>query len=315
MTRLMIETERVAKSFGRTRALRGIDLAVPEGRVTGLLGPNGAGKTTLVRILATLTRPDSGHARVAGHDVSANPRAVRRAIGLAGQYAVVDETLTGRENLQMTARLYRLSRTEAKRQAAAVLEKLSLSQAADRPVRTYSGGMRRRLDLGASLVGRPRVLLLDEPTTGLDPAARNSLWELVKDLVAEGATVLLTTQQLEEADRLASDIVIVDQGVVVAHGAPDELKARLGDDLIQVTVGREYAARAAAALMELGTGRPPGTDLIAGTVSVRLPPGSGAVPSVVRTLDQAGVPLTDVTVRRPSLDDIFLALTTAGSRS
>jgi daunorubicin resistance ABC transporter ATP-binding subunit len=280
---LMIEAEQVVKSFRRTRALRGVDLAVPEGQVTGLLGPNGAGKTTLVRILATLVKPDSGRARVAGQDVAANPRTVRRAIGLAGQYALVDETLTGRENLEMTARLYHLGRADARRQAAAVLDRLSLADAADRPVRTYSGGMRRRLDLGASLVGRPRVLLLDEPTTGLDPAARNELWAFIRDLVAEGATLLLTTQLLEEADRLATDIVIIDHGAVVAYGTPEKLKDQLGYDLVQVTVGPDHVGAA------------------------------GAVPAVVRALDQANVPVTDVIVRRPSLDDIFLALT--GSRS
>jgi ABC-2 type transport system ATP-binding protein len=310
---LMIEAEQVVKSFRRTRALRGVDLAVPEGQVTGLLGPNGAGKTTLVRILATLVKPDSGRVRVAGRDVADHPQAVRRAIGLAGQYALVDETLTGRENLEMTARLYHLGRAEARRQAAAVLDRLSLADAADRPVRTYSGGMRRRLDLGASLVGRPRVLLLDEPTTGLDPAARNELWAFIRDLVAEGATLLLTTQLLEEADQLAADVVIIDHGAVVAHGTPEKLKAQLGYDLVQATVGPDHVGVAAAALSGIAGPRPPEADPAAGTVSVRVPPGSGAVPAVVRALDQMNVPVTDVIVRRPSLDDIFLALT--GSRS
>jgi ABC-2 type transport system ATP-binding protein len=234
----MIEATGVGKSFGKTRALDGLDLAVAENRVTGLLGPNGAGKTTLIRILATLLKPDEGQVRVAGYDVVAQPLAVRRAIGLAGQYAVVDETLTGRENLEMTGQLYRLSHRTARQRAAEVLDRLSLTDAADRPVRTYSGGMRRRLDLGASLVGRPPVLLLDEPTTGLDPAARNELWAYIRDLVAEGATLLLTTQLLEEADHLADDIVIINHGTVVAHGSPDELKARLGGERVETVVVR-----------------------------------------------------------------------------
>jgi ABC-2 type transport system ATP-binding protein len=308
---LMIETRQLEKSFGKTRALRGIDLTVGENQVTGLLGPNGAGKTTLIRILATLLRPDRGPGvvvRVAGFDALTNPYAVRGAIGLAGQYAVVDETLTGRENLEMTGRLYRLGRAEARRAAAAVLERLSLADAADRPVRTYSGGMRRRLDLGASLVGRPRVLLLDEPTTGLDPAARTELWAYITDLVAEGTTVLLTTQQLAEADHLASDIVIIDRGTVVAQGPPETLKARLGDDLLEVTVGADQVGTAAAALKALAAG-PPEADSVTGTVRLRVPAGAGAVPAAVRALDEARVPVTDVAVRRPSLDDIFLALT------
>jgi ABC-2 type transport system ATP-binding protein len=238
MMPLMIEATGVQKSFGKTRALGGLDLAVAQNQVTGLLGPNGAGKTTLIRILATLLRPDKGQVRVAGYDVTAQPFAVRRAIGLAGQYAVADETLTGRENLEMTGQLYRLSRRVARKRAAEVLDRLSLTTAADRPVRTYSGGMRRRLDLGASLVGRPPVLLLDEPTTGLDPAARNELWAYIRDLVAEGATLLLTTQLLEEADQLADDIVIIDHGTVVAHGTPDELKARLGGERVETVVVR-----------------------------------------------------------------------------
>ncbi len=235
---LMIEATGVGKAFGRTRALDGMYLAVGENRVTGLLGPNGAGKTTLIRILATLLRPDKGQVRVAGYDVIAQPYAVRKTIGLAGQYAVVDQTLTGRENLEMTGRLYRLTRAGAKKQAADVLERLSLTDAADRPVRTYSGGMRRRLDLGASLVGRPKVLLLDEPTTGLDPAARNELWAYIREMVAEGTTLLLTTQQLEEADQLADDIVIIDHGAVIAQGSPDELKARIGGERVEMTVRR-----------------------------------------------------------------------------
>jgi daunorubicin resistance ABC transporter ATP-binding subunit len=304
----MIEAEGLRKSFGTTQALNGLGLRVGAGRVTGLLGPNGAGKTTLVRIFATLTRPDAGLARVAGHDVVAEPRAVRRAIGLAGQYAVVDETLTGRENLEMTGRLYKLGRADARRQAALVLERLSLSDAADRPARTYSGGMRRRLDLGASLVGRPRVLLLDEPTTGLDPFARNELWSFIRELVADGVTVLLTTQLLDEADQLADDVVIIDRGTVVAQGAPDDLKARLGDDTVHLRVAAEAAQRAVDALIQLSAAVPE-FDPVSATVSLRVPSGASAVPAAVRALDEASVPVTGVTVSRPSLDDIFLALT------
>jgi daunorubicin resistance ABC transporter ATP-binding subunit len=304
----MIEAEGLRKSFGTTQALNGLGLRVGAGRVTGLLGPNGAGKTTLVRIFATLTRPDAGLARVAGHDVVAEPRAVRRAIGLAGQYAVVDETLTGRENLEMTGRLYKLGRADARRQAALVLERLSLSDAADRPARTYSGGMRRRLDLGASLVGRPRVLLLDEPTTGLDPFARNELWSFIRELVADGVTVLLTTQLLDEADQLADDVVIIDRGTVVAQGAPDDLKARLGDDTVQLRVAAEAAQRAVDALIQLSAAVPE-FDPVSATISLRVPSGASAVPAAVRALDEASVRVTGVTVSRPSLDDIFLALT------
>jgi ABC-2 type transport system ATP-binding protein len=304
----VIETRGLAKSFAKTQALAGIDLAVGENQVVGLLGPNGAGKTTLIKILATLLRPDAGYARVAGHDVVRQPVAVRRAIGLAGQYAVVDETLTGRENLEMTGRLYRLDRATARRQASQVLDRLSLADAADRPVRTYSGGMRRRLDLGASLVGSPKVLLLDEPTTGLDPAARKELWAYITDLVAAGATVLLTTQQLEEADTLAHHVVIIDHGQVVAEGSPEALKARLGADLIEVTVRPGQASAAAKAVSSLSPA-PPHADQTTGTISLRVPRGTGALPGVVHALEDAHVEISDVTVHRPSLDDVFLALT------
>jgi ABC-2 type transport system ATP-binding protein len=306
----VIEARGLAKSFARTQALAGIDLSVGENQVVGLLGPNGAGKTTLIKILATLLRPDAGYARVAGHDVVRQPVAVRRAIGLAGQYAVVDEMLTGRENLEMTGRLYRLDRATARRQASQVLGRLSLADAADRPVRTYSGGMRRRLDLGASLVGSPRVLLLDEPTTGLDPAARRELWAYITDLVAAGATVLLTTQQLEEADALAHHVVIIDHGRVVAEGSPGALKARLGADLIEITVRPGQASAAAKAVSSLSPA-PPQADQATGTVSLRVPHGTGAIPGVVHALEDARVEISDVTVHRPSLDDVFLALTGA----
>ena len=236
MNEPMIEVEGLHKAFGETRALDGVDLCVPAATVLGLLGPNSAGKTTLVKVLATLLEPDAGWARVAGRDVVREPTAVRSMIGLAGQYAAVDEVLTGRENLELVGRLYRLSAPEARRRAEAALEQLSLTDAADRPVRTYSGGMRRRLDLGASLVGRPRILILDEPTTGLDPRTRMELWAFIQQLVRDGTTVLLTTQYLEEADELAESIVVIDHGRVIARGTSDELKSQLGGDVLEVGV-------------------------------------------------------------------------------
>src|ERR1700722_5882751 len=248
----MIEVEGVSKSFGATRALAGVDMSVPAGTVQGLLGPNGAGKTTLVRILATLLAPDTGQARVSGVDVQKDPNTVRRLIGLAGQYAAVDETLTGRENLVMVGRLYRLGAKLAKVRAAESLERLGLVEAADRVVKTYSGGMRRRLDLSASLVGRPRVLILDEPTTGLDPRTRLDMWSFIRDLVTDGTTVLLTTQYLEEADQLADHIVVIDRGKVIASGTSAELKSRLGSELIEVEVLAGDLEPALAALTEVG---------------------------------------------------------------
>src|SRR5229473_3013341 len=252
----MIDVEGISKSFGETKALAGVDMSVPAGTVQGLLGPNGAGKTTLVRILATLLAPDTGRARISGVDVQKDPDTVRSLIGLAGQYAAVDETLTGRENLVMIGRLYRLSRQVAKARAQESLDRLGLLEAADRPVKTYSGGMRRRLDLGASLVGRPQVLILDEPTTGLDPRTRLDMWSFIRDLVAEGTTVLLTTQYLEEVDKLANHSVVIDRGRVIASGTSDELKARVGSDLIEVEVSAAELDRATAALRGIGCGAP-----------------------------------------------------------
>ncbi len=252
----MIDVEGISRSFGETRALAGVDMSVPAGTVQGLLGPNGAGKTTLVRILATLLAPDTGRARVSGVDVQKDPNTVRSLIGLAGQYAAVDETLTGRENLVMVGRLYRLGAKLAKVRAAESLERLGLVEAADRPVKTYSGGMRRRLDLGASLVGRPRVLILDEPTTGLDPRTRLDMWSFIRDLVAGGTTVLLTTQYLEEADQLADHSIVIDRGQVIASGTSAELKARLGSDLIEIEVRGAELDRATAALAGIGCGAP-----------------------------------------------------------
>jgi len=304
----IVEVEDVARAFGETQALRGVDLIVPEGGVVALLGPNGAGKTTLVRILSTLLAPDAGVARIAGFDVVDHPTAVRRSIGLAGQYAAVDETLTGRENLEMVGRLSRLSRDVATERAAEVLERVSLVEAADRQLKTYSGGMRRRLDLGAGLVASPRVLLLDEPTTGLDPANRLDLWVYLRDLVDEGATVLLTTQYLEEADQLADDIVVVDHGRVIAHGTPTELKRGLATDVLDVTVDDDVVARVGELLQGIGTDAP-SVDREAPKVSIAVDGGASSLVDAVRRLDDEGIRVVDITLRRPSLDDVFLALT------
>ena len=304
----IVEVEGIARSFGDTQALCGVDLSVPEGGVVALLGPNGAGKTTLVRILSTLLEPDAGSARVAGFDVVKEPTAVRRCIGLAGQYAAVDETLTGRENLEMVGRLSRLSKRLAAERAAEVLERVSLTDAADRQLKTYSGGMRRRIDLGAGLVARPRVLLLDEPTTGLDPANRLDLWAYLRDLVNEGSTILLTTQYLEEADQLASDVVVIDHGTVIATGTPTELKQRLAGDVLDVTVDDADLERVVTLVADIGHERP---TVDRGTRRVSLPVEGGAqsLVEVVRRLDEAGIKVVDITLRRPSLDDVFLALT------
>ena len=304
----IIDVAGVRKSFGRTTALDGLSLQVAEGQVSALLGPNGAGKTTLVRILATLLAPDAGRVAIAGMDVVRRPVAVRRVIGLAGQHAAVDQTLTGRENLIMVGRLYRLSAAQARQRSAEALERLSLTEAADRPVRTYSGGMRRRLDVGASLVGQPRVLLMDEPSTGLDPAARLELWSFLRGLVAQGATILLTTQQLEEADRLADAVTIIDHGALVTRGTPEQLKAGLGYEMIEVTLVDPARLPQAARVLEplaegsLKTGGP------AAVVTFRAPRATRALPAAVRLLDGAAIAVEDVTARRPSLDDVFISV-------
>jgi ABC-2 type transport system ATP-binding protein len=305
----IIDVADVAKAFGETEALRGVDLTVPEGSIQGLLGPNGAGKTTLVRILATLLLPDRGRAHVAGFDVVREAQKVREVIGLAGQFAAVDELLTGRENLEIVGRLYGLPKAEARRRAIEALERLELAEAADRMVRGYSGGMRRRLDLGASLVGRPRVLILDEPTTGLDPRTRNDLWDFLRQRVTEGTTLLLTTQYLEEADQLCDHIVVVDHGLVIAQGTADELKSRLGADVIDVRLGSpDDLARAVERASTLCVDAPH-MDEASGLLHIPVTGGAVSLLEVVRAFDDAGIVVKDVNLRRPSLDDVFLALT------
>jgi ABC-2 type transport system ATP-binding protein len=304
-----IVTEGLRRHFGPIKAVDGVDLAAPAGTVLGLLGPNGAGKTTIVRILTTLLDPDGGSARVAGYDVVRDAEALRSVIGLAGQYAAVDENLTGRENLDLVGRLYHLGKGEARRRADEMLERFELTDAANRTVKTYSGGMRRRLDLGASLVGRPQVLFLDEPTTGLDPRSRFGLWDVIRELVSDGTTLLLTTQYLEEADRLADHIAVIDGGRVIAEGTSDELKSRVGGDLLAVRVAdRARAAEAAAVIADLGSGSP---QVVAESGEVSLPVREGAsiLAEVVRRLDTAGLEIADLALGRPSLDDVFLALT------
>jgi ABC-2 type transport system ATP-binding protein len=306
---LAIEAEGLAKRFGTTDALAGLDLRVPRGSVYGLLGPNGAGKTTAVRVLTTLLRPDAGSARVLGTDVVAAASEVRKRIGLTGQYAALDNYLTGRANLVMVGELGRLSRREAKRRADELLEQFDLTDAAGRAVKTYSGGMQRRLDLAASLIGRPELLFLDEPTTGLDPRSRNMLWGLIRELAAEGRTLLLTTQYLEEADQLAGRIAVVDAGRVIAEGTPDELKSLVGGERIEVTLtpGADLAI-AAATLGGRATG-PVEVDEVQRKVSAPVSATAGLATALVRSLDQAGIAVDSLTVHRPSLNDVFLSLT------
>jgi len=303
-----IEAEGLVKRFGKTTALAGVDLSARAGTVFGLLGPNGAGKTTAVRILTTLLPPDGGRARVAGYDVVRDAHQVRQLIGLTGQYASVDEGLTGLNNLIMIGRLLGLSRRDARARALHLLDRFELSDAAGRPAKTYSGGMRRRLDLAASLVGRPQVLFLDEPTTGLDPSARTSTWSMIRGLVADGVAVLLTTQYLEEADLLAHDIAVIDHGKVIATGTPDELKAHTGGQVLEVSPeDKAQLGEVAGVLMSL-TGQAADTDLSAGRVTVPVT-GAAALPEIVRRLDAAGVQLAEFALRKPSLDEVFLALT------
>lgn len=304
---LAIEAEGLRKSYGSVTALAGIDLRAPVGTVLGLLGPNGAGKTTAVRILTTLLTPDAGSARVAGLDVVEDATALRSQIGLAGQYAAVDENLTGYENLEMVGRLYRLGKRAARERADELLELFDLTDASRRLVRTYSGGMRRRLDLGAALVARPPVLFLDEPTTGLDPRSRAGLLETIEARVAAGTTVLLTTQTLDEADRLADSIAVIDHGLVIAEGTSDDLKDRVGGELLEVTLDSPDAAEAAIrALAAMADDAPVAED---GVVRLPLRRRAGAIAEAVRRLDEGGVGIEDIAIRRPTLDDVFIALT------
>jgi len=311
MANAIIQVEDLVKVFGGkvpVRALDGLSLTVECGGVYGLLGPNGAGKTTLIRVLATLLEPDRGRVHVAGIDVRRHPAEVRARIGLAGQYAAVDDHLTGRENVEMVGRLYGLPRRQARRRAGEVLERIGLTQVADRQVRTYSGGMRRRLDLAASLVGRPEVLFLDEPTAGLDPASRRELWALVGDLVEGGTTVLLTTQYLEEADRLADRIAVIDHGRVVSDGTGDQLKERVGGAVLELTVPEADRGHTLQALRTLRA-EGPADDRHHGRIVVPAPHGAATLAEALRRLHAAGITPEDVALHKPTLDDVFLALT------
>ncbi len=301
----MVKLSGVTKSFGSVRALDGLDLSAASGTVCALLGPNGAGKTTAIRVLATLTRPDAGEAFVAGYNVVTNPRQVREHIGMAGQHAAVDDDLTGRENLVILGRMYHLGRRAAGERAAELLDQFDLSDAADRLVKTWSGGMRRRLDLVASLVVSPSVLFLDEPTTGLDPRSRNEVWASVSALAASGTTILLTTQYLEEADRLADQVVIIDSGHVVAQGTPEALKGSLGTR-IDVVVERSEHIDAAAAVMAQWATTPPAIDSDERRVSAQIVSSTLTLPEVVRQLEAANIDAEDVAFRRPTLDEVFL---------
>ncbi|HET9249035.1 MAG TPA: ATP-binding cassette domain-containing protein [Actinomycetota bacterium] len=309
MAEPIIRTDALKKSFGDVHAVKGVDLAVEEGTVFGLLGPNGAGKTTTIRILTTLLEPDSGSASVAGYDVVRDALMLRTVIGLAGQFAAVDENLTGLENLEMVGRLYHLPRKEARRRAEEVLERFELADAAHRTAKTYSGGMRRRLDVGASLVGQPRVLFMDEPTTGLDPRSRLVLWDLIRDLQAGGTTLLLCTQYLEEADHLCDRIGVIDLGTVIAEGTSTELKDKIGGEVLELHVAAEHLSFAAERLRGLGSGEPSVDDDLR---LIRIPVGSEG-PTVlletVRRLDDADIPIQDIALHRPTLDDVFLSLT------
>jgi ABC-2 type transport system ATP-binding protein len=308
-TDLAIDARALVKHFGTTRALDGVDLQVPRGVIYGLLGPNGAGKTTAVRVLTTLLRPDSGTALVDGIDVVADPDGVRRRIGLTGQYAAVEERLTARENMEYVGRLFHMPKSEARTRAGELLERFDLVDAADRVVKGFSGGMRRRLDIAMSLIAKPSVLFLDEPTTGLDPRSRLAMWDLIEELEADGTTVLLTTQYLDEADRLTERIVVIDHGTVIANGTADELKDRIGGDRLRVTIAQAHNRDAAvAALRPLCVGEvdvePDGR-----IFSAPIRAGDRVVPGVIRALDDAGVDVLDVEVNRPTLDDVFLTLT------
>ena len=308
-----ITAEGLVKTFGSgdkaVHAVAGVDLVVPKGQVVGLLGPNGAGKTTIVRMLTTLLRPDAGRAVVAGHDVIAEPQAVRANIGLSGQFAAVEENLTGRENLWLFGRLYQLTSEQASKRAAELLEQFALADAADRPAKTYSGGMRRRLDLAGSLIVHPEVLFLDEPTTGLDPSSRLDLWDVIRERAKEGSTILLTTQYLEEADALADRIVVIDKGKIIAEGTADELKSQVGGDRIEVIVHQAASLSEAEAIMQKGSDGQAVVDEHMRKITVPTSNGSKGLVLVIRDLDDAGIDIDDIALRRPSLDDVFLKLT------
>ena len=305
-----ILVEGLTKSYKNVKALKGIDLEVPRGTVLGLLGQNGAGKTTAVRILTTLLKPDGGYAEVVGFNVVKEARALRSHIGLTGQDMALDDHLTGRESLEIVGRLYRLSTKEAKKRADELLERFSLSHAAGRTVKTYSGGMRRRLDLAASLIGDPEILFLDEPTTGLDPLSRTSLWEIIEELVNDGTTLLLTTQYLEEADRLADDIAVVDSGLIIAKGTPEELKDKIGNDILELTMkDADELSKAISSLSEIRSIGTPQINSPEKRVSISLHEGSHQISGILRALDEDGITVSDIALHRPSLDDVFLTLT------
>ena len=309
MSERIVEAEALVKRYGTTTALDGLHLEAEAGQVLAVLGPNGAGKTTFVRTIATLLRPDEGSLRVAGHDVRREPEAVRRTIGLAGQFAAVEPALSGRENLEMVARLFGQDGRAARANGAEVLERLGLAEDADRLVRTYSGGMRRKLDLGASLVGSPRLLLLDEPTTGLDPRSRVELWDAIRAMVDRGTDVLLTTQYLDEADHLAGRVVIIDHGRAVAAGTPNELKRRIGRNVVEVHVrDHEDLPTVAEALSRLGEGEPE-IDEPTRRIGIRVPTGTDPLREALSALDAVGVTPDDVALRPPTLDEVFLAMT------